>query len=502
MHYLIENIIGSFTSQELREFNYFLERRPTGQDERRDILMVDQIRRGDITTSGNVGHQTRKRLKVQLESYLQYANINHDERSQIMNQVEVARFLFRKGLYKEAWFYLERAASVALEAEEYALLGFIYDTQIYYALDNSPIRMPALFIPELLNKKAENALLIARDADANAAYLLILYEISESFNKKVYGDIDALIQRVLKKYNLETRIYDSPKIYVKVVNIVCRAFREKKDYQSLKRYSVSSFQAMKKQRILDKIPPEFLLDLLRSVYQSSTRTKDFKTAMQFQGIYNLQKERFHAQHDKYIYFDFRSQIMLSDLHLFAGDLKEAKPILMKLKQKYQEEERNLVVYFLLRVNLLVMHFILKEYDTCISIYSDMIQQFGKEVLKTEGLGLEQLFFTEIVGAICYYEKEDEEYALHLLTKVKRKFLISGKQKHSLEREAEFVRIFEKLIKNKAYLKSKKFESDVDHFTSLKEYIPGDKEFISLNAWLSSKQTGRQYYDCFLESVGK
>jgi hypothetical protein len=503
MHNIVEKIVLSFTREELRELKYFLEGRENIVEERTDILLVEKIRKNKttVTTNANAYHQTRKRLKKQLGLYIQNNNVGYNNVSQIINEVEVARFLFRKGLYKEGWHYLQKAERSALEAEEYTLLGFIYDTQVYYALDNWPMRTPSLLIPELLDKKEQNSRLIISDSDANSAYLLILFEISEMFNKKVYGDIDAIINNVLKKYDLEDKIYDSPKIYVKVVNIVCRAFREKKDYQSLKRYSISSFQVMKKKKMLDKIPPDFLMDLLRSIYQSSTRTKDFKTAEKFQDIYNVQKERFLLQHDKYIYFDFRSQIMMADLFLFNNNMKEVRSILLKLNEKYSSENKNIIIYFLLRVNLFVLHFIAKEYDACIKIYSDLIQQYGKQVLKTDGLGLELMLFTELCGAIIYYEKDDEEYALYLLNKIKRKYS-AIKNKNNLEREISFIQILEKIIKNKSYTSGKKFEEDCEHFMAMKEYIPGDKEYISLNAWLNSKLTKKSYYDCFLESVKK
>jgi hypothetical protein len=502
MHNIIEEMILSLTPEEFRELKYFLAGRENVPGERADRVLLEKIRKGETADAGNANayHQTRKRLKKQLELYIQNNNLGYDTISRINNEIEVARFLFRKGLYKEGWYYLQKAEKAALAAEEYTLLGFVYDTQVYYALDNWPLRTPSLSIPELLDKKVENARLIRSDSDANSAYLLILFEVSELFNKKVYGDIDAIIKKVLKKYNLEDGIYDSPKVYVKVVNIVCRAFREKKDYQNLKRYSISSFQVMKKKKMLDKIPSEFLMDLLRSIYQSSTRTKDFKTAIKFQGIYNEQKERFRLQYDKYSYFDFRSQIMLADIYLFTGNLEQAQTILLVLNEKYTAETENVVIYFFLRINLLGFYFITQEYDACISIYSDLMQQYGKQVLKADGLGLEMLFFTEIYGAMMYYEKGDEEYALYLLNKIKRKYSGSVITKNNLDREKSFVQILEKIIKNKSYVQTKKFQADCERFITIKEYIPGDKEYISLNAWLQSKLTKRSYYECFLMSV--
>lgn len=501
MHHLIEEIILSFTREELREFKYFLKGRANIVQEREDVLLVDSIRKKlpAANKNTNANHQTRRRLKHQLELFLQHENIKHDSNSRILNDVEVARFFFRKERYKEAWHYLGKAEKGAQETEAFELLDFIYYTQIDYALNTWPLTTPLVSVPLLLSKRDENMALARNDGDANAAYTLLLFEISELFSKAVFGNIDAIIDRVLKQYQLEDRIYDSPKIYAKIVNMVCRAFREKKDYHGLKSYSVKSYAVMQKRRMLDKIPPELLMELLRSIYQSSVRTYDYKVAAKFRLVYDAHKESFKSQHDKYIYFDFRSQIMAADLNMFAGKVKEAKTILVKLDKKYSLENKNAIIYFLLRINLLALYFKLNDYDTCIKIYSGLIQQYGKQVLKEEGLGLEMLLFTEIYGVIFYFEKGDDEYVLYLLKKLKRKYGDSSYQKN-VEREMFFIRILERMVKHTGYTESEKFRKDFEHFSALKKYIPGDKEYISLNAWLEAKGNRMSYYDCFLKSV--
>jgi hypothetical protein len=332
--------------------------------------------------------------------------------------------------------------------------------------------------------------------------LLILFELGELFNKKVQGDIDTIVQTILKKYNLEDSIYDSPQVYVKVVNVVCRALREKKDYLNLKRYAISHFQVMKRKKMLDKIPDELLMILLRFVQQAALLTKDYKTAVTFQTIYSEQKERLRLYPEKYMYFDFRSKIMFFILSMATDNLKEGKPVLLSLNKVYASERRNITVYFLLRINLLTLNFINKDYVACIKLYSDLLQQYNEEVLKTEGLGLEMLLFIEIYGAICYYEQEDEDYTLYLLTKIKRKYFGPEKNNNTLDRQIKFVQILEKIIKNKSYLYSKKFENDTRRFIAFREYIPGEKEYISLNAWLDSKIAKGSYYESFLRSVKK
>ena len=108
--------------------------------------------------------------------------------------------------------------------------------------------------------------------------------------------------------------------------------------------------------------------------------------------------------------------------------------------------------------------------------------------------MEMLLFTEIYGIIFYYEINDMEYALHLINRIKRKYAATLKEE-SLYREALFLKIIERMVKGN--MPTARLEKEGTYFLSLKKYIRGDKEYISLNAWLESKITGQSYYHCFM-----
>lgn len=496
MHNLIEDIICNFTPEEVREFKYFLGGNNNIKNDREDIKLVDAIRneKTEEYANSNAYHQTRKRLKKQLELFVQNLNVKQDPVSEIINMMEVARFFFRKNLHGQAWHYLNMAEEMARDADDYKLLDFIHDTQIGFTSATWADSAPLVSVPELLYKRDTNLEFAHKDAGANAAFILMLHEIRNLFAKEVYANIDDVMDAALEKYKLNDKLLEAPKIYCKIVNMVCRAIREKKDYETLKKYALANYQLLKRRKMLDKIPQEFVMDLTRSVYLASIRTGDFKKADVFQKLYDQNKEHFRANPEKYIFFDFRSGIMAADLLMFTGKLKEAENLFSTLLRKYSFEIRNTIIYFLLRINLLALYFKLEDYEKCISIYSGLIQQYQKQVLKEEGLGMEMLLFTEIYGIIFYYEINDMEYALHLINRIKRKYAATLKEE-SLYREALFLKIIERMVKGN--MPAARLEKEGTYFLSLKKYIRGDKEYISLNAWLESKITGQSYYHCFM-----
>lgn len=496
MHNLIEDIICNFTPEEVREFKYFLGGNNNIKSEREDIKLVDAIRNGKTEeyANNNAYHQTRKRLKKQLELFVQNLNVKQDPVSEIINLMEVARFFFRKSLHEQAWYYLNQAEYMAREADDYKLLDFIHDTQIGFTSATWAYSAPLVSVPELLHKRDTNLEFAHKDAGANAAFILMLHEIRNLFAKEVYANIDDVMEAALAKYKLNDKLLEAPKIYCKIVNMVCRAIREKKDYDNLKKYSLANYELLKRRKMLDKIPAEFVMDLTRSVYMASIRTGDYKRSHQFQQLYDISKEKFKPNPEKYVYFDFRSGIMAADLLMFTGKLKEAEQLFSTLLSKYSYEIKNPIIYFLLRINLLALYFKLGDYKKCTSIYSGLIQKYQKQVLKEEGLGMEMLLFTEIYGVIFYYEVNDREYAYHLLSKIKRKYSAMLKDE-SLHREALFLKIIERMIKGN--MPAKRLNKEGDHFIRIRKYLKGDKEYISLNAWLESKMTGESYYHCFL-----
>jgi hypothetical protein len=498
MQNVVDKVISGFSAQELKKFKNFLQRNEGFN--RTDTKIVDEIRKGiNDEKKSNASRQARKRLKIQLNKFALIENAQQDEISEINSLIEMAKYLFRKNLYEQAWHYLLTAEQMAIKLEEYELLNFIYYIQISYSSNMSIANVPVPSTLALLDKCEENLSLAITDIRANSAYAYLLNEISELFSKELYVDMDLLIDTVLKKYHLDDKIYDSPKIYSKIVNLVCRALRTKQDYEKLKEYSMKSYHTMSTRNMFEKISREFRIELMRSICSSTIRTKEYDTCETFWGNYSAAVEEYgNNQHDKYLYYFFLLNITSSDLMMCTNRLAVAREKLLNLNTLYGDNKQPLI-HFMLRINLLAMHFKHQEYSTCIKIISIIMQQDQKKILKAIGMGLEIIFYTDIYTAIIHYDNDDKDYASHLLQRTKRKYadILNGP---GSKREQIFIRILEKLINDPSYIGSKKFLADESKFSALKTYIPGDKEYISFNAWLASKRTNTPYYNCFLELV--
>ncbi len=498
----VDVIIQSFTKEEIREFKYFLSRRNRNAQMREDLKVLASIRNSNPQNKmGNVKayRQTKNRLKYQLELFIEIENIKKNPVSRIQNMTEVARFLFSRQQYDHAWDYLFKAEQMAASAEEYELLNYVYYLEIMYS-HNIAVPPPKAFsVPKLLDKRRNNLSYAQTDGNANAAYALLMHEMRELFSKKLSGDIDQLVNRILADYHLTDTMNDHIRIYCKIVIIVSRALREKRDYENMKNYTIKIYRLLEEKNMLDKVPIEFMMDLLDAIGVAAHRSKDYENTQTFIDIYSLYANKFRQQRQVHSYYDFIAYIGDADLYMCTNRLPEAREVLLQVYDKYAGYKGSVRISFLLRINVLAMYFKYADYKNCIKLFHEMMTLNEKKILNERGFRLELILYTEIYGAIFYLENDDPEHARFLLGKIKKKYATVLKSMES-ERENRLIKIIEKMIRDGNYVKSKEFASEYKGFVKMKEFVPADYEYISLNAWLTAKYTGKTYYECFLDLV--
>jgi hypothetical protein len=497
----VDEIILSFSKEELREFKYFLNRRNNHVHEREDLKVVTMIRNGaTLTQEASVYRKTKNRLKTQLELFIQLENSKRDIGSKIQTLIEVATFLFAKSLYDHAWDYLIKAERLAIEFEKYELLDSIYYIQILYSYNIAVPPPKGFSVTELLEKRDHNFSYTQINSNANAAYALLIYEMRKLFSKHLDADIDELVNKILERYELKDQHHtDNLNIYCKTVNIVCRALREKRDYKQMKEYSISSYKLLKQKHLLEKVPINFLMDLLDAIGVAALRSRDYKNTEKYQDLYTFYAKKFRQQMDDYSYYDFIPYVGDADLYLCTNRLQDARSKLLSVYKKYSDYTDSIRIFFLLRINMIAMHFSCGEYKTCLKLYNEIMSRNEKKILNERGFRLELILYTEIYGAIFYYENKDADYANYLIARIKKKYTGVLNQQGS-KREKLFIKIFEKIVNDPGYVKSNIFALESKEFIELKEFIPGDYEYVSFNAWIMAKANKINYYECFLKLV--
>jgi hypothetical protein len=506
MKNFVDTLILSFTSQEYREFKYFLLRRSDSLESKKNIQLVESIRNNTSLAekSSNAVYQIKKGLKKQLEQFAILKNCYYDRSMEISSHIDIAKYLFHKNLYDEAWSYLAKAEKLAEDYGEFKLLDQILDLQISYSFDIAVPSGNKIVVSNLLKKRANNKLKEQKQSDRNAAYYELIHEIRDILSQDLTIDIEELKERIFKKYSLTDGIcrHELGNIqgYCAYVNITMITLREKKDYSTLKEYGINNYNTLHSKQILDNVPKEFLHNLLDNICISTIRTKDYDVYEKFIALYAAHTTKMQTGSHEKNYYDFIKYVDLADLYLFTNRYTLARESLLEAKKQYLHVQSTRIFY-LLRLNLITIHFIEKEYRECIKLYEEMMMFDEKKFLNELYFRLEYLLMIDITAVILHMEDGDNYYALYLLNQLKRKYAKVLRTKGSA-REFAFIKFLQKILKDPSYTKSKEFPPDAEEFIEITPYIPGDWELISYNAWVASKVNHKNYYECLCEEIKK
>ena len=495
----INAIIASLSRQEYRDLKLYCS---SGRyAEREDVKLLEVIRTGRNSSgkNSNAVHQTRKRLKKTVEQFIIKKCVQQDIQFRIYSFMEIAKHLFRKNMYREAWDYLLKAEALAIEAEEYNLLDHNYYIQITYCHNEAAHPQSDFSVERLLEKRAENKLLADIESNAKAAYAFLVNELNKQFSEQLVVNVDQLTQDILKQFGLNEKLYDNKlRIYSKIVTLVCRVLREKREYTNLKNYAINSYKLIRKNKEIHNLSDEFLIDLLDAICVGTLRSKDYKNCEKYTRLYEVQAKKMIAHSGRYTFYDFIQYVGVCDLSLCTNQLALAKETMLAAKKKYMNSTY-IRISFLLRINLIAVHFCCREYAACIKLYNEIRSLNEKEILAEPGFRLELILFSDIYAIIFHYEEKEEEFALYLLEKFKRKYKTFLSQP-DLKREKIFIELLEGILKNRQYLSTEANKIKTRKYIALRTYIPGDFEYISMNAWLQSKLSGKSYYESFLQLV--
>jgi hypothetical protein len=498
----VEHVIKSFTKDEYREFKYFIARQQNVKTDREDLKTIKIIRDDAIHTISNkkAFSLTKNRIKKHLELFVSLENLKYDHSSRVQNKLEVAKYLFKKGLYNEGWDYLKKAETMAGNESNYELLNEIYNIQLRYSYNIAMMPLDSTFVKEILKKRDLNVSLAKLHSDANAAYAKLNNDLRDKFSVSLQVNINELVKDIFNQYKLTDTSIQQNKviIYHKLVQIGCRELREKKEYGLLKEHAINAYKTFIKQGLNEQIYAEYLIGIVDDVCKSSLRSMDYLNFDKYRAIYRDLNLNFKSNKSEFSYRDFVVKIDESDSLIFNNKLPAARKVLLKLYQDYQNRSCSPRIYFLIRLNLIAMHFMYGEYKACIKMYNEIVNYGEKHFLNGQDLRVECILLTHIYACIFHYERGDEEYAAHLMMNLKRKYRELLKSNDS-KWEQSFIAILENVFNNPAYIKSKEFKKDYTAFKAIRHYVPGDDEYICAEAWLASKLTLKTYYECFLET---
>ncbi len=489
---IVSFIILSFSKEEYRDFKYFMCSRNANVMSEKTLKIVEYIRKNkgiDGLESSAANSQILQTLRNQLELFVDLKVTTTSYESKCLNLLKVAEYMQVKFGYAEAAAYLVEALNLALISKSNVLILLSLDSynRLYIAnqiLNN--VKMTKL-------KQHSDFLYFINQAkyemESNHKHVFFLDKLSNLLSKQVTGDVDSLLHQVIvsEKDNQLKLNQETPPSYV---TLICRGLRDKKQFSQLKKTAEHYWKLIANSKSVDI---HYKLELLRSAYQGSFRTRDYKSAKKYMGLYRKQTLHLDKSSIQFLFFYFRSEIMHFDWYLYNNQIENARHTINNLWPLYVAENDNSIVYFLLRINRIALCFCDNNLLDALSCYQEVMRNYHNKFLKSEGLGKEMLMYCEAIGAIIYFEIGDKEYAETIARKVIRRYKVKYVQSAEA-RVKQTMNLLLRLIDNKL----DNMEKTIAKIQKNTLFFPGSKEYISMTAWLKSKINNKSYYENLLE----
>jgi hypothetical protein len=460
-------LIKSLTKSEKRNFKLYVKR-INNPEETKFILLFDALDKMNEYDESRILDKIKSIRKVQLSNLkshlykqlllsLRLNNINNDIDIQIREQLDYAKVLYNKGLYRQSLKVLDRIKSKAKEYKRDILhmeiLHYEKSTELQYITGSFTPKAESLCRESDHVKKMLNTV---NDFSNLALKLYGLYlKIGYIRNEKDYYMVKEFFHSNLPKYDIE-ELHFNEKLYLYRAYIWYNYIIQ--DFQMCYEYSkkwVELFQKHNLQFVRAAAYLKGLNSLLAALYKLGKHPEfiealklldEFATAPSLKLDGNL----------SLLLFQFQT-IHHLNRHFTEGTFREGTELVPGIELQIQElgnriDEHNLkIIYY----KLACLYLGAEEIDKAISYLTRILQSKSKEIRE------DIQCFTRILLLICHYEQGEENYMEY---QIKSTYRFIGKMKdiHQFQKEIfqflrKLTRIYPDQLKNEFILLKEKLE---------------------------------------------
>ena len=473
----IEEILSNFEHEKVIRFKKSILN--TGNNNQgKELEIIDQILSGNNISSKNKNayHSNRKRLTNKLIDFLFSEDVSHQTtyHTTINKWNEVALYLFKNNMAKQAWFLLYKSEKTAIKHELYIELHQTYLMQIACILcEYAPP------ISEVIEKMNDNKKWVELDEKMVVSSKIIELELQKVILTSDGHQFEEALQKVSKTLKLEEGIISNPKFAFQFLSITRSIAKAQKTYYQFVPFVIQTYTTLLQNKVFESSP--YKAEILYMICHALYRTRNF-TLLQ-----------------KYI-VDFEQAISLSNtthlqsklvfikafLHCFTSNLEDAISLLNKNLNQFSTKE-NIIT----RLNLCIFYFLQKDYSSALRINRN-IGHTDKWLEKN--MGLEWSMKKHLMEIIIHFDLENLDLVENLIRSFNTKF-------HELLklRKYQKVKPFIGFIKQGMQAKSfdlAKLENSLVDTPEEQE----DLQAMMFYGWLKSKVTKKDFYKTLLEMI--
>ncbi len=481
----VESVLNSFSKGEQNEFLKFLGRKGKKND-RRDVDVCTEILTGASRKNQNKDHAVRNRLKKDLIKFIALKQIDDDlsEQSDMLNTINMCRYLLDNRLTKEAWSYLNKLEKKANESKNYVVLDATYSLMLSYA--NSQY---AQKVSEVIHKKTAVKQYLLEEETLLENLALAKETLHQYKTEGKTSDLASFAERL--KHLIASRADQlclHPKQLCNYIETLRSILMINKEARTLESTLISLYEQAKSSGAFSKNAHGYKLKLLYMLSHTLYRNKNYEACLKYLEEFEQDILKFNQTHFQ---FYFSKVVGLrSAIFFIQGDLKAAILVLETFFEKVNKI--SLKDNLNLHLNLAVFYAYNREFRKANRLF---INFHHTDHWCEKKMGKEWVVRKNLIEMLIQYELGHDDVALSRINGI----IKQSQSFDQLETDRQvmvYLKMFKRYIQDQT---SVKLEDLKISFENKGESENADDEIkkLAFYCWFKARVSGYDFYETLL-----
>jgi tetratricopeptide (TPR) repeat protein len=478
---VLNQIVNILSKEEVRFFKLFAHRQQSN-DERKDILLFDLIRKNGVEVDDDKLHKKlygegdknsfyrlKNRLIEDINKSLSLQHYSDNELLFIYHLMSLVRIYIGKNEFQLAFHFLRKAEQWALKIENHELLDNIYGEFIQLS------HQLLIINPEkYIGLRIENSVKVSqlRQMDDLLAVVSYRLKVSQNFGEK-QNNLLELLENTTQQFVNEPSVVKTARFRFKLYGLVSQLLLQKKDFLNLEVYLLKSWETFNKENLFNKNNHDSKLQMLTYIVNTLFKNKKINDSLAYAEKLNIaMKEYNNLFFDRYEIFYYNSLVN----NYSTYDVNKAIEL---LKEMQQNKNVNKVPFYELFIylNLATSYFDLKQFNQSIKNLNKLylIDAFKKadDTLK---------FKISIAELIIRYELKDGDLWKYRYDQIVKDYSVTL-SKEINEKEKDFILILKKASIAPSGIKDKELKEEIQIYINKYADAEHEDEIIDYIIWL-------------------
>ena len=481
----IEKIFKTLSTTEKKEFLLFLDRKKRKAN-RKDIQICKSLMsniKPSIENANNY-HAIRNRIKKELIIFIHFKQVEKDttKESELENEINLCRFLFKHHLENEAWNHLLKLEKRATEINNYRSIYRINLLMLEFSHTNESIDIYAL-----INKKNELKILIDKEESLLDTLAIARNKLKLFKTNAKTQSLITLIDKIKNEIDINhPSFYNNPKQVLYYLELIRGSLLYNRDIRELEPIAIELYNKTSFTSYTVEYELRILYIIAHALYRNQKLQLCLKYTAKIEALLKIcNTSRFNFYYSKTIALKTSVQFLTNEINTA---IHTTEKFLNSKITITKEDELNL------KLNLLTFLAYNKDYKTANRFF---IQMHHSDNWYKKLMGKEWVFKKNSIEMLLQFEMGKDDIALNRLNnilKTTKELTILPQYKDVIY----FLNLFKQYIENPTTVS----ESDLLAIFKKENVISEDNEIkkSAFYNWFLAKLRQKDPYEFLLSSI--